>query len=295
MSASPQLEDGYIKIVNELFDAVLRYPFTARQLKVVLAIMRKTYGFNKKIDDVSSSQIGEMSGMARTHATNTLNELARMNVIFKAKGKYGSLVELNKNYKVWASTESVHPLYQIGTCTESVQADGNSLILIDGCTESVQGYQIGTCTESVQVASTESVHTKDNLPKDIKPSRVTADTKFDEAWNLYPKREGGNSKAAALKAWNSRIKSGVTAEQMIAGVKRYAKQVRDAGNEGSKYVKMASTFFGPDQHFVDDAPLEVDWWSEAGFTKEWQAVNAGCTEVNAYQWRNGERIKEQAA
>ncbi|MFM0724816.1 replication protein [Paraburkholderia strydomiana] len=57
MSASPQVEDGHIKIANELYDAVLNYPFTARQLKVLLAIVRKTYGFNKKRDDVSASQI----------------------------------------------------------------------------------------------------------------------------------------------------------------------------------------------------------------------------------------------
>jgi hypothetical protein len=37
-----------------------------------------------------------------------------------------------------------------------------------------------------------------------------------------PKRAGGNSKAAAWKAWKARIKDGVTTEAMLAGVNRYA-------------------------------------------------------------------------
>jgi len=36
------------------------------------------------------------------------------------------------------------------------------------------------------------------------------------------------------------------------------------------------------------------WWEKAGFDKEWKAVNAGCTEVSAHQWQNGERTKEPA-
>lgn len=53
--ASPQTEDGYIRIANELLDAILMFPFSKRQLKVVLALIRKIYGFNKKADDLASS------------------------------------------------------------------------------------------------------------------------------------------------------------------------------------------------------------------------------------------------
>jgi phage replication O-like protein O len=315
MSASPQVEDGYIKIANELFDAILRFPFTARQLKVVLAIVRKTYGFNKKRDDISASQIGEICGMARTHVTNTLNELARKNVISKVKGEYGSMVEITKDYTRWdstesvlvASTKSVHLPYQIGTCTESVQGVSNSLIIQEGCTDPVQVYQNGTSTESVQVASTDSVHTKDNLPKDIKHSRVkksaeVVDEEFEEAWRLYPKRDGGNSKTAARKAWDTRRREGIAAASMIEGVKRYAKQVADAGNVGTRFVKMASTFFGPDHHFdvepdLASAPTDAvgpSWWRRAGFEKEWQATNEGCSERYAHLWRNGKRVTDGA-
>lgn len=74
---------------------------------------------------------------------------------------------------------------------------------------------------------------------------------FEQAWQEYPKRAGGNSKSAAFKAWKARIREGVTPETMLNGVKRYAAWVRVSGNTGTQFVKQASTFFGPDRHFED--------------------------------------------
>lgn len=79
---------------------------------------------------------------------------------------------------------------------------------------------------------------------------------FETAWQAYPKRAGANNKSAAGKAWAARIKSGVTASTMLAGVQRYAAFVAATGRSGTEYVKQAATFFGPDHHFDEawDAP-----------------------------------------
>lgn len=74
---------------------------------------------------------------------------------------------------------------------------------------------------------------------------------FETAWQAYPKRAGGNSKAAAFKAWNARLKDGVKPEVMLAGVKRYAAYARATGSAGTQYVKQAASFFGPDRHFEE--------------------------------------------
>ncbi|MBK4126372.1 helix-turn-helix domain-containing protein, partial [Enterobacter roggenkampii] len=64
---------------------------------------------------------------------------------------------------------------------------------------------------------------------------------FEQAWQAYPKRAGGNSKAAAWKAWKARIKDGVTTVAMLDGVNRYAAYVRATGSAGTQYVKQAAT------------------------------------------------------
>jgi Transcriptional regulators len=74
---------------------------------------------------------------------------------------------------------------------------------------------------------------------------------FEQAWQEYPKRAGGNSKSAAFKAWKARIREGIKPETMLDGVRRYAAWVRATGNTGTQFVKQAATFFGPDRHFED--------------------------------------------
>ncbi|ELP5721319.1 helix-turn-helix domain-containing protein [Enterobacter asburiae] len=89
-------------------------------------------------------------------------------------------------------------------------------------------------------------------------SKGNYSNEFEQAWQAYPKRAGGNSKAAAWKAWKARIKDGVTTVAMLAGVNRYAAYVRATGSAGTQYVKQAATFFGPDRHF------EESWQAPSG-------------------------------
>lgn len=106
-----------------------------------------------------------------------------------------------------------------------------------------ESQDIGVCGE----ASFENGSSKENYSNE-----------FEQAWQAYPKRAGGNSKAAAWKAWKARIKDGVTTVAMLAGVNRYAGYVRATGSAGTQYVKQAATFFGPDRHF------EETWQAPAG-------------------------------
>jgi len=103
-------------------------------------------------------------------------------------------------------------------------------------------------------------------------SKENYSNEFEQAWQAYPKRAGGNSKAAAWKAWKARIKDGVTTEAMLAGVSRYAGYVRATGSEGTQFVKQAATFFGPDRHF------EEVWQPPAGKTN----VRTGMLPVSGF-------------
>ncbi|RTY57983.1 hypothetical protein EKL29_10415 [Pantoea sp. YU22] len=97
--------------------------------------------------------------------------------------------------------------------------------------------------------------TSDGTPaKAAEPSRNAKQDyspEFEEAWQAYPKRSGGNPKPSAWKAWSARIREGVKPSDMLAGVQRYASYVTATGKANSEYVKQASTFFGPDHHFAE--------------------------------------------
>jgi biotin operon repressor len=88
-----------------------------------------------------------------------------------------------------------------------------------------------------------------NASAPVRSAKQVCSPEFEQAWQAYPKRAGGNSKSAAFKAWNARQNDGVKPEAMLEGVKRYAAYVRATGSTGTQFVKQAATFFGPDRHF----------------------------------------------
>jgi len=96
---------------------------------------------------------------------------------------------------------------------------------------------------------------------DAKKNKIEKNTKnglgktytedFNIVWEIYPKRTGGNSKHDAFKKYMSRIKEGVTHEEIYAGVKRYLLFCDATNKSGTEYVKMASTFLGSGKHYLE--------------------------------------------
>lgn len=104
--SDPQTEDGYTRIANELFDAILRYPFSKRELKIVLAVIRKTYGYNKKSDDMTLTQLADLTNMKLSHVSETVAGLTAQNVLLKREGRFGYVLGINKKYSTWKCSQN---------------------------------------------------------------------------------------------------------------------------------------------------------------------------------------------
>lgn len=81
---SPQLENGYTRIANALYEAIIGFPLTGYQQRVLHAIIRKTYGFGKKSDKISLSQLSELTKVAKPHVCRAIKELRAMNIVTTA-------------------------------------------------------------------------------------------------------------------------------------------------------------------------------------------------------------------
>lgn len=75
---------------------------------------------------------------------------------------------------------------------------------------------------------------------------------FELLWKAYPRREGANSKSAALKAYNARTREGVDFTVMQDGTARYAEFARAKAWIGTEFVMQASRFYGADKAFLED-------------------------------------------
>lgn len=106
--ASPQTEDGYTKLANELLEAILHYGFSKRELSLMLAIARKTYGFGKLEDDITVTQLARVAGLRRQHASAGITRLEAIGAVLKRDGKRGYLLKINKNYDQWSRPKTGH-------------------------------------------------------------------------------------------------------------------------------------------------------------------------------------------
>lgn len=122
-------------------------------------------------------------------------------------------------------------------------------------TESETVAEITTVSDSVTTTVPDSGTTlytkKVNTDGCFSKSKVSEPEGFGECWSEYPKREGGNSRADALKAYRGRLKAGASSADLLSGTKRYAAYCVSKGIVGTTYVKQAATFFGPGDHWQE--------------------------------------------
>lgn len=102
----PQVEDGYTRIANELYEVVNNAhacPVNARHLRVIHAIIRRTYGFNKTMDALADTQLAADTGIPRNKVNVAKHELLAMKVLRLSDD--GRKIGINKIYSEWDFTK----------------------------------------------------------------------------------------------------------------------------------------------------------------------------------------------
>lgn len=95
---NPSREEGFTKIPNEILDVLSFMKLTAYEYRVLLFIIRKTYGWNKETDWISLSQFSEGTGILKQNISRTLKKLERRFIIIRTSNRH---VGLQKNYYKW--------------------------------------------------------------------------------------------------------------------------------------------------------------------------------------------------
>ncbi|HFR4662529.1 TPA: replication protein [Klebsiella pneumoniae] len=93
------LDDGFTRIANELLEAVMHAGLSQHQLLVFMAVMRKTYGFNKKSDWVSNEQISVLTGILPHKCSAAKSTLVKRGILTQT----GRVIGINKAVSEWSS------------------------------------------------------------------------------------------------------------------------------------------------------------------------------------------------
>lgn len=118
---SVQLENGYTRVANELLEQVVLYKLNASQLKIVLTIIRYTYGFNRKSHSLSLNFIAKATGISKRYVSSELTKLIDGNVVLVTQEHTDTQsreLQLNKDYKSWEGNTEVHQVNNPSTGEE---------------------------------------------------------------------------------------------------------------------------------------------------------------------------------
>lgn len=97
--ASPQKENGYTAIANELLEKIISSKFIGSEIAILIFIIRKTYGFNKKTDRISLTQFEAGTKLSRPTVILAIKNLASKKIIIKNN----SVFSVQKNWELWGS------------------------------------------------------------------------------------------------------------------------------------------------------------------------------------------------
>jgi phage replication O-like protein O len=215
LAASPQTENGFTKIANEILEALSRTNLSKYQVRLLWAIFRKTYGYQKKSDWISNSQFVEMTGIRKSHVSRAIKELCQRNILIREGVKVG----FQKDYTSWTELQKKLPNEVTVTST------GNSKKLPIKVSElpsevsqlPLQGHTKETSTKET---STKETHVQDSAKK--KPySRGNGSGKqpeipYDEIINYLNKKTGQHYRAASKDTREhiaARFEDGATLEE----------------------------------------------------------------------------------
>ena len=101
-----KVPDDSTPVINEIIEALACTRLTQYEFNIIFAIIRKTYGWDKKMDWVSLSQLSEITKIPSRHCCRTIKSLLVKNIIIKKDKNIESLYksikknELNKAKKI---------------------------------------------------------------------------------------------------------------------------------------------------------------------------------------------------
>lgn len=224
--STPQLENGYTRIANELLEAIFKFNFGGTQIRVILCLLRNTYGYGRKECEFSNTYISDATGINKKNVALVVRSLVDGKVLEITRAStFNSArrVAINKNYTEW---ECISPQWKntptgsdVTTSTMKTPPGGEGTTPTGGDITTPTGGDVTT-------------QKRKNIKKELKENEQF----FEKAWSLYPKKRGKASVSA--KAKKELYDAGI--DVVAAAIEKYKQEI--AGVD-ERYVLYGSTFF----------------------------------------------------
>lgn len=168
--ANPQKENGFTPIANEILDEIIKLKLNGTQFKIIMAVWRYTYGFNRKEHSISETFLSKAIGVARRSINREIKPLFEMKILIIVKNSTYSeaaIIKFNKNYEEWQQV--------------SIPTTGDGL---DNRCQNSTFTGVGLDTSTGVGLDTQERKYKTNKEKD------DFNIFFESVWKLYPNKKG---------------------------------------------------------------------------------------------------------
>ncbi|WP_250489962.1 replication protein [Caballeronia sp. INML2] len=254
-----QVEDGFTRIAHGILEALALADLGKRHYKVLMVLLRQTYGYNKKADEISLTQFRDKTGVLPPNVSTAIDELVEMRVIVRTPGKHAFCLAVNKSYGQWTGKAKVDVSKLWG------YRNDNSTVI----ETIIEGYQNDNdgVIETINTIDNSKRKDQKTTPKETLSRSLRE--RFEIFWASYPRKR---SKKAAEKAFAKANPDEQLFNDLMKGLER---------------AKTSEQWQNPQYQ-----PHAATWLNDGGWMDEYQTAysDAELAVIRAFNEALGERV-----
>lgn len=109
MDNNLQIKDGnYTRIHNRILEELAKIQLSGYEIRIILALWRKTYGWQKKEDYISFKQFKDITGLPKSEISRTLAKLKKRNLVGEIYNSKRKLYKFNKHFTTWKTVVKIY-------------------------------------------------------------------------------------------------------------------------------------------------------------------------------------------
>ena len=186
-SRMAELENGYLRLANQIQDALCIVELSGREFRVLNAIVRLTYGWSKKSDRIANSLIADKTTLKVKHVSEAVLNLAYRNIIILRRIGQTRYIGINTNLDKWAYAKpnctkcpAAFPAAEVVTWVITIPEFGDSNFTPSAIPENGDNHPQKQGKGSLKTGNTKDILPKTNINTDLTPSNPPrGKVKFD--------------------------------------------------------------------------------------------------------------------
>lgn len=186
-SRMAELENGYLRLANQIQDALCIVELSGREFRVLNAIIRLTYGWSKKSDRIANSLIADKTTLKVKHVSEAVLSLAYRNIIILRRLGQTRYIGINTNLDKWAYAKpnctkcpAAFPAAEVVTWIITIPEFRDSNLTHITIPENGDNHPQKQGKGSLKTGNTKDILPKTNINTDLTPSNPPrGKVKFD--------------------------------------------------------------------------------------------------------------------